>query len=103
LNSHKWDIAVAMWPQLALGLLTVSLSASHTGGALIETLTTYVKGITLNRSASSLMQYRWSSSYRRARLPHSSVSDRALAAHAIKGAGAMMIITINGISVEISR
>jgi nitrate reductase gamma subunit len=58
LNSRKWDIAVAMmlWLQLALGLLTVPLSAFHMDGALFETLTTYVKGIvTLNGSASALM------------------------------------------------
>src|SRR5262252_7665720 len=58
LNSRKWDIAVAMllWLQLALGLLTVPLSASHMDGALFETLTTYVKGIvTLDGNAASLM------------------------------------------------
>ena len=58
LNSRKWDIAVAMllWLQLALGLLTVPLSAFHMDGALFETLTTYVKGIvTLDGSAASLM------------------------------------------------
>lgn len=58
LNSRKWDIAVAMmlWLQLALGLLTVPLSAFHMDGALFETLTTYVKGIvTLNGNAASLM------------------------------------------------
>ena len=31
--------------QLALGLLTVPLSARHMDGAMFETLTTYVKGI----------------------------------------------------------
>jgi nitrate reductase gamma subunit len=47
LNSRKWDIAVALmlWVQLALGLLTVPLSAFHMDGALFETLTSYVKGI----------------------------------------------------------
>jgi nitrate reductase gamma subunit len=58
LNSRKWDIAVAMilWLQLALGLLTVPLSAFHMDGALFEVLTTYVKGIvTLNGNAASLM------------------------------------------------
>jgi len=58
LNSRKWDIAVAtlLWLQLALGLLTVPLSAFHMDGGLFETLTTYVKGIvTLDGSASSLM------------------------------------------------
>jgi len=58
LNSRKWDIAVAMmlWLQLALGLLTVPLSAFHMDDALFETLTTYVKGIvTLDGSAASLM------------------------------------------------
>jgi nitrate reductase gamma subunit len=58
LNSRKWDIAVAMmlWLQLCLGLLTVPLSASHMDGVLFETLTSYVKGIvTLDGSASALM------------------------------------------------
>jgi len=58
LNSRKWDIAVAMmlWLQLALGLLTVPLSAYHMDDALFEALTTYVKGIvTLNGNAASLM------------------------------------------------
>jgi nitrate reductase gamma subunit len=58
LNSRKWDIAVAMllWLQLALGILTVPLSAFHMDGVLFETLTTYVKGIvTLDGGASSLM------------------------------------------------
>lgn len=58
LNSRKWDIAVAimLWLQLALGLLTVPLSALHMDGALFEVLTTYVKAIvTLNGGAASLM------------------------------------------------
>src|SRR5574337_532515 len=40
LNSRKWDIAVVilLWCQLALGLLTVPLSAQHMDGALFETL-----------------------------------------------------------------
>jgi nitrate reductase gamma subunit len=58
LNSRKWDIAVAMmlWLQLALGLLTVPLSAFHMDGVLFETLTSYVKGIvTLDGNVASLM------------------------------------------------
>jgi nitrate reductase gamma subunit len=58
LNSRKWDIAVALmlWLQLMLGLLTVPLSAFHMDGALFEMLTSYVKGIvTLDGSASALM------------------------------------------------
>ena len=58
LNSRKWDIAVAfmLWLQLALGLLTVPLSAYHMDGALFETLTSYVKGIvTLDGGAAALM------------------------------------------------
>jgi nitrate reductase gamma subunit len=58
LNSRKWDIAVAfmLWLQLALGLLTVPLSASHMDGALFEILTDYVKDIvTLNGEAAALM------------------------------------------------
>ena len=41
LNSRKWDIVVALmlWLQLALGLLTVPLSAFHMDGVLFETLT----------------------------------------------------------------
>src|SRR6516165_8970700 len=47
LNSRKWDIVVVMmlWLQLALGLLTVPLSAAHMDGAMFEVMTTYVKGI----------------------------------------------------------
>ncbi len=58
LNSRKWDIAVALmlWSQLALGLLTVPLSAFHMDGALFETLTSYVKAVvTLNSGAAALM------------------------------------------------
>jgi nitrate reductase gamma subunit len=58
LNSRKWDIAVALmlWLQLALGLLTVALSAFHMDGALFETLTSYVKAVvTLNSGAAALM------------------------------------------------
>jgi nitrate reductase gamma subunit len=46
-NSRKWDIAVVfmLWAQLALGLLTVPLSARHMDGAMFETLVAYVKGI----------------------------------------------------------
>ncbi|MCB1625661.1 MAG: respiratory nitrate reductase subunit gamma, partial [Pseudomonadales bacterium] len=58
LNSRKWDIAVAfmLWAQLALGLLTVPLSAFHMDGALFEVLTTYVKSIvTFNGNAAMLM------------------------------------------------
>lgn len=58
LNSRKWDIAVVLllWLQLALGLLTVPLSAYHMDGALFLTLTSYVQGIvTFNGSASQLM------------------------------------------------
>jgi nitrate reductase gamma subunit len=58
LNSRKWDIAVAfmLWLQLALGLLTVPLSAFHMDGALFETLTDYVKGIvTLDGGVAALM------------------------------------------------
>jgi nitrate reductase gamma subunit len=58
LNSRKWDIAVVLmlWLQLALGLLTVPLSAFHMDGALFETLTTYVKGVvTFDGSTFALM------------------------------------------------
>lgn len=58
LNSRKWDIAVVLllWLQLALGLLTVPLSAYHMDGAMFETLVSYVKGIvTLNGDVAALM------------------------------------------------
>jgi nitrate reductase gamma subunit len=58
LNSRKWDIAVVLllWLQLALGLLTVPLSAEHMNGAMFETLTTYVKGVvTFNGAVWQLM------------------------------------------------
>jgi nitrate reductase gamma subunit len=58
LNSRAWDIVVVamLWLQLALGLLTVPLSAFHMGGALFETLVSYVKGIvTLDAGAADLM------------------------------------------------
>jgi nitrate reductase gamma subunit len=58
LNSRKWDIAVALmlWLQLALGLLTVPLSAFHMDGVLFEVLTSYVKGIvTFDAGAAALM------------------------------------------------
>jgi nitrate reductase gamma subunit len=58
LNSRKWDFAVALmlWLQLALGLLTVPLSL-HMDGVLFETLTSYVKGVvTLDGGAASLMR-----------------------------------------------
>ena len=61
LNSRKWDIAVVLmlWLQLALGLLTVPLSAFHMDGALFETLTSYVKAVvTLNSGAAALMARR---------------------------------------------
>ena len=58
LNSRKWDVLVVclLWLQLALGLLTVPLSAYHMDGVLFETLTAYVKGVvTLNGGAAALM------------------------------------------------
>lgn len=58
LNSRKWDIAVALilWLQLALGLLTVPLSAFHMDGVLFATLVSYVKGVvTFNGGAAALM------------------------------------------------
>jgi nitrate reductase gamma subunit len=58
LNNRKWDLSVVLmlWLQLALGLLTVPLSAFHMDGATFETLTSYVKGIvTLDGGAADLM------------------------------------------------
>lgn len=58
LNSRKWGIVVAimLWLQLSLGLLTVPLSAFHMDGALFLRLTDYVKGIVmLDGGAAALM------------------------------------------------
>jgi len=58
LNSRYWDFAVVtmLWLQLALGLVTVPLSASHMDGVLFETLVAYVKGVvTFNGEAAGLM------------------------------------------------
>lgn len=58
LNSRKWDIVVVLmlWLQLALGLLTVPLSARHMDGAMFEVLSNYVKDVvTLNGHAAALM------------------------------------------------
>lgn len=46
-NSRKWDVAIVLmlWLQLALGLLTVPLSARHMDGAMFATMVAYVKGI----------------------------------------------------------
>src|SRR5215469_9278944 len=58
LNSRKWDIAVVLmlWLQLALGLLTVPLSAFHMDGGLFETLTSYVQSVvTLDSGAAGLV------------------------------------------------
>jgi nitrate reductase gamma subunit len=48
-TSRRWDIAVILmlWAQLALGLLTVPVSARHMDGALFLTLVAYIKGIVL--------------------------------------------------------
>ena len=49
-------MVLLLWLQLALGLLTVPLSAYHMDGVLFEKLTAYVQGIvTFNGSASQLM------------------------------------------------
>jgi nitrate reductase gamma subunit len=58
LNSRKMDFAVIimLWLQLALGLATVPLSASHMDGAMFERLSHYVSGIvTFNAGAASLL------------------------------------------------
>jgi nitrate reductase gamma subunit len=51
-TSRQWDIAIILmlWAQLALGLLTVPVSAMHMDGALFETLVAYIKGIVTLRS-----------------------------------------------------
>jgi len=48
-TSRRWDIAIILilWAQLALGLLTVPVSALHMDGALFQTLVAYIKGIVL--------------------------------------------------------
>jgi nitrate reductase gamma subunit len=48
-TSRRWDIAIILmlWAQLALGLLTVPVSAQHMDGALFSTLVAYIKGIVL--------------------------------------------------------
>ena len=129
LNSRKWDIAVALmlWLQLALGLLTVPLSAFHMDGALFETLTSYVKGIvTLDGGAAALMVdvpldlqaahparlHALPGVALHAHDPHlerrrgallsvPALSDRPHAADAGKGAGAVMTISVNGIEIAV--
>lgn len=57
-NSRKSDIMIVLllWLQLALGLWTVKLSASHMDGAMFEVLCSYVKGIvTFQGGAASLI------------------------------------------------
>lgn len=56
-NSRKWDIAVIMliWLQLALGLLTVPLSAQHMDGAMFMTLVAYVKSIVTFHGGAALL------------------------------------------------
>ncbi len=46
-NSRGWDIAIVfiLWLQLALGLLTVPVSAMHMDGGLFEQLVHYVQGV----------------------------------------------------------
>jgi nitrate reductase gamma subunit len=48
-TSRRWDIAIILmlWAQLALGLLTVPVSAQHMDGGLFLTLVAYIKGIVL--------------------------------------------------------
>ena len=58
LNSRKLDftVLVMLWLQLALGLITVPLSAQHMDGAMFARLSHYVTGIvTFNAGAASLM------------------------------------------------
>lgn len=46
-TSRSWDIAIVfmLWLQLALGLLTVPISAQHMDGAMFEVMTDYVKDV----------------------------------------------------------
>ena len=127
LNSRKWDIAVTfmLWLQLALGLLTVPLSAFHMDGALFETLTSYVKGVVTlqrrggsadGRRAAPLQAAHPSRLYDlpgfaihphdshlercgRARLSVPALSDRPHAADAREGADPVMSVSVNGVEV----
>lgn len=61
-NSRKWDLAVILllWMQLALGLLTVPLSAQHMDGAMFMTLVAYVKSVaTFHADAALLAGVPW--------------------------------------------
>jgi nitrate reductase gamma subunit len=46
-NNRRWDVAIILmlWAQLALGLMTVPVSAMHMDGELFLTLTAYIKGL----------------------------------------------------------
>ncbi|HET6608890.1 MAG TPA: respiratory nitrate reductase subunit gamma [Rhodopila sp.] len=48
-TSRRWDIAIILmlWAQLALGLLTVPVSALHMDSTLFITLVAYIKGIVM--------------------------------------------------------
>lgn len=48
-NSRKWDIAIAimLWLQLLLGIVTVAYSAQDMSGAHFERLVQYVQGVVL--------------------------------------------------------
>lgn len=56
-NSRKWDITVVLllWLQLALGLLTVPLSAQHMDGTMFMTLVAYVKGVVTFQSGNAAL------------------------------------------------
>jgi nitrate reductase gamma subunit len=57
-TSRRWDIAIILmlWAQLALGLLTVPVSAQHMDGAMFLTIVAYVQGIvTLHPSAADFL------------------------------------------------
>lgn len=56
-NSRKRDIVVILllWLQLALGLLTVPLSAQHMDGAMFMTLVAYVKSIVTFQGGAALL------------------------------------------------
>src|SRR5215470_17281916 len=55
-NACPDAVVTMLWLQLALGLVTVPLSASHMDGVLFETLVAYVKGVvTFNGEVAGLM------------------------------------------------
>ncbi len=57
-NSRKWDISIALmlWLQLLLGLVTVPLSAQHMDGAMFEQLSHYVQSVVYLHADPALLE-----------------------------------------------